>query len=120
MEAASAAHMELKQVLAPNTVWSQDVLHDTIEVPYEDERRRHVRRADGDRWDLVPGALLIDLGLKAVGRVFEKAKWRQRPEQLTPDLADALDVSRVLIVFDGCKELCDSLERLHQSLDVVS
>merc|ERR1712070_1302285 len=121
MEAANAAHLELKQVLAPNTGWSQEDMNDILEVGYEDERRRVVREAGvSDRWELVPGATLVDCGVKAIGRVFEKAKWRQRPEQVSPDFSEALDISRIIVVFNSCKELLEGLERLQQSLDVVS
>lgn len=118
-EAASQAHMQLKQVLAPGTAWAQDFLCDLGEVPYEDERRRTIA-GSSNRLDVVPGALIIDLGLKAERHLFEKAKWKQRPEQMTPPLQDVLDVSRLLIVFKNCTELCAGLDRLMQSLDVVS
>jgi len=119
IESAATAHRALKEALAPNTEWSQDVLNDMIEVPYEDERRRITRPAESP-WELAPGATLIDLGLKAEGRIFEKAKWRQRPEQIAPPLTETLDISRILIIFSSCQELCDGLERIKQHMDVVS
>lgn len=119
--AAAEAHLQLKRTLAPNTTWAQEAMHDLSEIPYDHECRTLTTAKSSNHWDgPVTGATLIDLGLKAERRIFEKAKWLQRPEQTTPPLADVLDISHILISFENCADLCDGLERLTQSLDVVS
>ncbi|CAE7173656.1 unnamed protein product [Symbiodinium pilosum] len=109
---SQAAHLQLKELLAPGSSWAKTVVGD---VP-----SKHPSRAwQSGPESLLPDALHLDPGVKRREKLVEEVLSSQRAYELQDTAAHDLLASRLHVHFETLADLCTGLARAERSLDIV-
>lgn len=115
---AMAAHMKLKEMLAPGSEWAVEVFNDLEEVPVDDERRVWTCQAKG----LFKNVAHYDPGVVVSGGGSEleaRARFHRRPYETAPQVCEVLGLSHIDITFTAFPQLGEAIDEFIERFPVV-